>query len=990
MVFPDYIENPLIYRYGLEENRSYYIPFSASDTSSMHRNESSLVTSLNGTWKFGYYPCADECPDFTSKDFDVKSLNEIPIPSTWQSYGYDHADYIDERYPFPFDPPYVPINNPCGLYIKDICLDLSKDTKNYLVLEGIDSCWFLYVNNEFAAYSEVSHSMSEVDITKYLKNGKNRIAIVVFKWCSGSYFEDQDKIRHSGIFRDIYLLTRPSSHIRDFFIHTEYDRIFGTIEKPDEMPVSMELYSPNGQLIDSSIVNQDSFSFDIEDPVLWNAEKPLLYTLTFKSNYEIICQKIGIRKIEIKDGVFQINDTPVKIKGVNLHDSNPFCGYAVSEENMRHDLEMMKSSNINAIRTSHYPASPLLLDMCSEYGFYVIGEADLEDHGVITAYGKADFNYYDVLVNDPRFSGIILDRNQRNVCRDKNCTAVIIWSLGNEAGYGSGMIAAGQWVKSYDPSRPIQYECAREGLHDNYDQSMIDINSHMYQSIDAIEKYCTGSSYTRPFFHCEYSHSMGNGPGDLEDYIQLTYKYPKNMGGCIWEWCDHAIFDGYTENGQPRFNYGGDNGEIIHDGNFCMDGLVFPDRRPHTGLYEAKNVFRPFRISQNSEVSYTLHNYLDFTSFNEIAELVYIVERNGLETSRVSLHGINALPHSCSTFSIPADILYDTLDSTALTIRFESHSINTKFGIQAGDIYGFDQFILRKKIFKTTPTNKTARIISDDKKSLTVSGDDFSCTINKLNGCFSSIKYGKKELLHYPSTFQIWRAPIDNERLVKVAWYDVGYDRSLVRIYEFQATESDAAVRIECSGSISSVSIARILDLRFAWTVYGNGSISFECDANKNPELPMLPRFGIRFPLIHEFRKLSYLGYGPYESYIDKHQASYWGSFNSTVDEQYGHYLKPQESGSHIGCISAEMFSEDTRITITSDKEFYFQAIPFSAEELSKTKHDYELTESDTTYLSIDGAQNGIGSNSCGPALDKRYQFNNDCKLSFSICIQNQ
>ena len=590
MEFQKMHENPDVLHVGTCQNRSYFLPKAPEDG-----EESTRVCLLNGTWSFRYFDSfLDVFPEGSEGEicFDEEDMDEIEVPSCWQNAGYDRHQYTNVRYPFPYDPPYVPDENPCGLYLRRFYMNAEDLTqKNYLNFEGVDSCFYLWINEQFAGYSQVSHSTSEFDITDLLNEGENSVAVLVVKWCDGSYLEDQDKLRMSGIFRDVYLIRRPLAHIRDYFVKTTVSDDLSHADIRVEMDfiglpdVTAELYDAEGALLESTAGAEPNFA--LENPHLWNAEDPYQYTIVFRTADEVIEQKVGISKIEIRDSVLYFNNVKIKLRGVNRHDSDPVTGYTISREQAKRDLFLMKQHNINAVRTSHYPNAPWFLQLCSEYGFYVIAEADIEGHGAAAQTGGYGMDEYADNALNPIFDKAIMDRIQRSVIRDKNNACVLMWSYGNETGWGPSFEKAGAWVREYDPSRLTHYENTYYDArgHKN-DLSSLTTESRMYSAPEWIDEYMVDPKYTKPLVLCEYIHAMGNGPGDAEQYQQLIMKYDRFMGGFVWEWCDHAVYGGTTPDNRDIFRYGGDFGEYPHDGNFCMDGLVYPDAR---GACEPRN-----------------------------------------------------------------------------------------------------------------------------------------------------------------------------------------------------------------------------------------------------------------------------------------------------------------------------------------------------------------------------------------------------------------
>ena len=664
MRLPGYHKDPEALHIGCEENRAYFIPYGSAESAvNSHWSESERVIMLSGKWRFRYYNAPYEVPDNFWNE--IGGFDEIDVPGCWQTQGYDRNQYTNVRYPIPFDPPHVPEINPCGAYARTFSIAESAEKYSYyLNFEGVDSCFYLWVNNNMVGYSQVSHSTSEFDITRYIRAGENQIAALVLKWCDGTYLEDQDKLRFNGIFRDAYILRRPQGgHIRDIYVRQQINADLSgaeitaeiqwdgnpksvactlltpgkTISQPSGMSAGAITTGMAAQKIRvkaSEATEQTTFvNLSIENPVLWNAEQPALYTLLFDTADEVVPVYLGIRKIEIKDAVLYVNNVNIKLKGVNRHDSDPETGAAISERQLLRDLFLMKRHNINAIRTSHYPNAPWAVRLYDRIGFYIIDEADIESHGAMSIYGaRCGRDYESFVVEDydygafchnPLFANAMLDRVRRLVMRDKNSPSVIMWSLGNESGYGPNLENAAAWIKSYDNNRLVHYEGSiyQKVGHIN-DTSNIDVLSRMYAPVPVVDGYFKEKP-GKPFIQCEFAHAMGNGPGDLEDYYQQIYRYDGFAGGFVWEWCDHAIYLGRTADGRKKYGYGGDFGEFPHDGNFCMDGLVYPDRTPHKGLLELKNVARPVRAIGFDAANgiLKLRNCLDFTNIKDIINL---------------------------------------------------------------------------------------------------------------------------------------------------------------------------------------------------------------------------------------------------------------------------------------------------------------------------------------------------------------------------------
>ncbi len=995
---PKYHEDPQILHLGCEENRSYYIPCSTTEP---HLPK---VRMLNGDWDFCYYETPFEVEDFTLPGYTYQKYDRIPVPGCIQMYGYDHHQYTNINFPFPYDPPFVPNENPTCVYHTVLTMsDAELLEDQFLNFEGVDSCFYLYVNQTLVGYSQVSHSTSEFKITSSLKEGQNDLTVVVLKWCDGSYLEDQDKFRMTGIFRDVYLLSRPKEHIRDFFVKTALspDRNTATITVDlmyanETFDVSYVLTDSEGHEITKGHSDQSKIRFTVEQPSLWNAESPYLYTLTLFTKDEQIQQKVGIRVIEIINDIIHINGTRITFKGVNRHDSDPLTGFTISKEQAIKDLRLMKEGNINAIRTSHYPNAPWFTQLCNEYGFYVVGESDLECHGANNFYGGDWKKTYGDLVQKEYFANAILDRNQRNVIRDKNNPSIVIWSMGNEAGYSKALEDTGRFIKQYDPSRLLHYEGSihNTGGHVN-DTSMLDIYSTMYASTADIEKYL--ASNPKPYMLCEFIHSMGNGPGDIEDYFDCIYKNDRLVGGFVWEWCDHAIDRGITINGKKVYHYGGDSGEFPHDNNFCVDGMVSPDRIPHPAYEEYKNVIRPVRAvlkdAENGVIELT--NMLDFTNLRDYLTLQVVFYLDGIKKDTVDLGTVDLEPHSSKNITVLGldELCKEAMEGDSLTVQLCYIQASDKALTKAGHKLGFDQLFV--KSHKKKPVNAIMAPIQkmsfeENQTYIIVSGSDFEYTYNKQKGTFTSLSYKQMSWITAPIEYNIWRAPIDNDSHAKEEWFKAGYDRSMVRVYDTNVVSANNHISITSKLAITAIQIQHIIDLTTTWTIGSDGSITVSLDGKRNTLLPFLPRFGFRFFLPDAFQTIGFLGYGPGESYIDKHRSSYYARHNETVASMYVDYIRPQEYGSHYGCDEVCCSTDSGYgFNVTADKSFSFSASQYTQETLTNTKHNYELVPEKDTVLCIDYKMSGVGSNSCGPVLADKYRLmEEDINIAFTIQFQ--
>ena len=995
MIVPRYYENLSVLHENTMPARAYYIPASRRmDNLVEHREESDRMQLLNGTWKFQYFNSIYDIQDsFFEKNYDTENFDEIQVPSVWQMAGYDTHQYTNIRYPFPFDPPYVPQDIPCGAYVHTF--EYSRDEKapkSFLNFEGVDSCFYVWINGSYIGYSQVSHMTSEFDVTDVLQDGTNTVAVLVMKWCDGSYLEDQDKFRMSGIFRDVYILKRPKQAISDYHIKTRIENMLAKVE------IEMKFYSPlnvkisiedrNGAVVAiGSITEEGTAVLEIASPELWNTENPYLYKLILETENEVIVDHIALRKIEIKDQVIYLNGQKIKFRGVNRHDSDPVTGFTINPEQITTDLTLMKQHNFNAIRSSHYPNAPFFYEMCDKYGFMVIDEADIEAHGPFMIYRKEDTDYNrfkrwnEKIADDPVWEEAIVDRVKLMVERDKNRFCIVMWSMGNESAYGCNFEKALEWTKNFDPDRITQYESARYRNYDEtYDYSNLDVYSRMYPALSEIQEYLDKDG-SKPFLLVEYCHSMGNGPGDFEDYFQMIQDNDKMCGGFVWEWCDHAIAHGTAENGKTIYAYGGDHGEEIHDGNFCMDGLVYPDRTVHTGLLEYKNVYRPARvISYNKESGeLVLHNYMDFDDLKDYVKISYELTQDGLVISKGKLPEVSAAPHSEGKINLKIHVP----ESGKCYLKFIYHLKKELPLLDEDHILGFDEIEVSKdgakcklaeKWLQKTAVDSELQVNEDDTQ-IHIKGREFAYTIDKRTALFTEMKFAGREYLNHPMELNIWRAPTDNDMYIKSEWKKAHYDKAYTRAYTTEVVQGKHGVKITSHASVVAETVQKILDVTITWKIEAAGKIDADIAVTKDDEFPDLPRFGVRMFLDKKLSAARYFGMGPQESYCDKHQAASHGLYQANVDDLHEDYIRPQENGSHYDCEYVELNNSRYGIVVSAENAFSFNASYYTQEELEKKTHNYELTESDSVVFCVDYALNGIGSNSCGPVVLEQYRF---------------
>ncbi|MCR2049658.1 DUF4981 domain-containing protein [Acetatifactor muris] len=1030
MIVPKHFEDLNVLHENTMPDRAYYIPSDKKQTDlTEHREKSARFTLLNGDWDFRYYDSVYDVREefYREENTSGPDWKKIPVPSVWQNHGYDRHQYTNINYPFPLDPPYVPYENPCGTYRRHFTWHNNADApKVFLNFEGVDSCFYVWINGQYIGYSQVSHATSEFDVTSVLREGDNLLAVLVLKWCDGSYLEDQDKFRMSGIFRDVYLLSRPENCIFDYFVRTRLnrDRTEADVEIAfsylnHEIPVHVSIEDMDGNRV-SEGNGSGCVVLPLKQIHLWSAETPYLYTLVMETEREVITEQLGLREVCIKEGILYFNGEKVKFHGVNRHDSDPVTGFTISTAQMHRDLQLMKEHNVNAIRTSHYPNAPQFYQLCDQYGFYVLDEADNESHGTGSAYNQKDRTSNVWIADNPDFIQATVDRTKKCVIRDKNRPCIFGWSMGNECAYGCTFEEALKWTKSYDDTRITHYENAYnvpEGRVTDY--SCVDIYSGMYHDIKRIHGYFAQTDVQdsnhrydvasrRPLFLCEYSHAMGNGPGNLEDYFQVMQQYDGFCGGMVWEWCDHAIDKGFSIEGKKIYYYGGDHEEYPHDGNFCMDGLVYPDRRPHTGLKEFKNVHRPARAVSfdAARKAVRIHNYLDFTNLKDYCKLNWEVNCDGEIIASGVIEDENLLniaPHTEGEISLNLPAPKDGKCYLKLMwILRETRGILPK-----GWNLGFDEIELsasdsqNAKAVEILSQPFTSEGISGNLKAeeddhyLTIISDHFRYTYDKFKGVFAEMTKDNKKILEHSMQYNIWRAPTDNDMNIRNTWKETDYDRPVTRCYhtEYALHTEKGKQFVEINSDLSLLAIyrQRIMDIHAVWRVWEDGSLDVSLKVMKNPVFPRLPRFGIRLMLPKDMGQVEYYGLGPVESYVDKCRASWHGKFEETVDSLFEDYIRPQENGSHWDVSYVEVTGKGDKLSVASEKPFSFNASRYTQEELTEKAHNYEIVPCGYTVLCIDYRQDGIGSNSCGPEPEEQYRFlENEFTFSFGIRIGNQ
>lgn len=987
-----YFEDLNTLHLNCEKNRAYYIPFgTAKDIFNSTREESDRFGLLSGKWSFEYFESIEKVPESViNPDIPLDAAKMIDVPSVWQKLGYDQVMYTNIEYPFPVDPPYIPKENPCGVYTRNFSTPYEwEGMQKYIVFEGVDSCFYLYINGQFVGYSQVSHMTSEFNITPYIKEGANRITVIVMKWCEGSYLEDQDKFRWSGIFRDVYLLGRPKGHLRDYTVVTDLAddlrsaELKVTLDVINPEDAVLTLIDPDGKDVGTARPNASGVvTIKVDKPILWSAETPELYSLLIDCAGEYIGEKVGFRKGVIENGVYKFNGKIIKIKGVNRHDSDPYTGTVCDMEHMLRDLTIMKRHNINAIRTSHYPNDPRFLQLCDKYGFYVLDEADIETHGMNCC-------RWEYMAEEPAWREAILDRVQMMVERDKNRPSVFMWSMGNESGYGKNFEDAIQWCHDNDPTRYAHYEGVNDyRVYDDIDTMQVtksDVYSRMYPHASHCDAYCSDekASAIRPMVLCEYCHAMGNGPGDLKDYWDVIYKHDNHMGGFVWEWCDHAHYAGKSESGKPMFYYGGDSGEQPHSGNFCVDGLVFPDRTPSDGLKELKFVIQPARVEvvDLEKGDFTITNLYDFIYLSRL-ECVWEVTCNGEKVQSGSLGALAIPAHG----SRQVHIDYDLPQSGRCYINFNFVQLGLGELTKEGELMAFAQFELPVNPAPVRVKMPTRPIeVEENGNRVYISGEGFAHTFDKNTAAFRQLGFDGKKLLTSPMSFNIWRATMDNERYDKNNWVREGTNRSQPYVYSTKVDVVGGSCVIEQKMAMVAHHVSPVVKADVKWTINGAGDVTLHCHVVRDEKKHFLPRFGIRMMLDRAYNKVDYFGYGPNDSYPDKHNSNHRGRFVTTVDKLFTDYIMPQDNGNRHNTEFAAITAAGKGGLMVCGGRFDFSALEYTQEDIEAAAHNYELEPCGETVLCVDGAVSGVGSHSCGPDLLEQYRVPQEFSFEFTL-----
>ncbi len=968
-------ENPCILQENREKERAYFVPFHSWKTASTRKKENSrFYKLLNGEWHFAYYGRCMDVPDEIYGENGASLFSEtIKVPCSWQFAGFDLPQYLNISYPFPVDPPYVPIDNPAGVYATEFEItDEWIKRRTFIVFEGVSSCLELYINGVRVGWSQGSRMPSEFDVTSYVHEGKNRLVAKVLKWCDGSYLESQDAFRLSGIFRDVYLLSRSEERVIDIFVHTDCDEEYRNWTLSADLkylgegnPICTLLETENKE-VETKIAADGKVCFSVDSPKRWTAETPNLYRLIVQYGGEYIPISVGFRKLEISEkGEFLVNGVSVKLKGVNRHDMHPFYGQYVPEEHMICDLTLMKRHNINTVRAAHYPNTSEFLELCNQYGFYVIQEADLEMHGFATRKAEGKYGTYDPdwLTDKEEWKAAFLDRAARMVERDKNHPCIVMWSLGNEAGYGANHDAMAQWIRERDPSRTVQYERTRQLAEVS---AVFGVISHMYDGVEEIKKHLA-SDEKRPFFLCEYSHAKGVSPGDVADYWELIYEHPRFIGGCIWEWCDHAVL---CENESGRYHgYGGDFGENIHDGNYCLDGLVSVERVPYSGAGEVKAVYRNVKAVLAEENTVVITNLHDFISLEDIA-LVWELEKDGEILASGTENTLCCPPHQSVKCKLAYELPSECRWGCHLNLSFVLKE-NTPWAPKGYEI-AFEQ--IERPVRRVRETAFCGAVLEflSSVEHFTVKGIDFEYRFNRYYGGWESLEKDGVSLLKKRTSFGIWRPFGGTDGLIKSKWVmtedsswnkSENYDKVTARVYSSEIEREGETILISVKQSLSPLSKMPLAYMDVNYRIHPNGEIAVSTVNHIRKDAAFLPRFGFELELDGTMEHLQYYANGPEENYPDICHHARKGLFETKIDEDYTEKAFPQEQGNHTGAEFLKICNEQGGILFTADGDspFHFRATHHSIDEINAARHYCELKKKDISYLRIDYKVSGVG-----------------------------
>jgi beta-galactosidase len=927
--------------------------------------------------------------------------------------GYDVPMYCNVQYPFPIDDlPRVPEDdNPTGSYRRTFTVPEEWNGRQILLLfEGVDSAFHLWVNGEMVGYSQDSRLPAEFNVTPYVRPGENTLAVRVYRWSDGSYLEDQDYWRLSGIYRDVCLWAAPPVHVRDFWVRTDLDdayrdatlkvrarvRNYGA-EDVDDHTLGVALFDEANQRISGSAMEVaveagGEVTLDLEQAVVnprkWSAEQPNLYTLllTLKDTtgnvIEVERCNVGFRQVEIKDGQVHVNGVPLRFRGVNRHEHDPDTGHTISVESMIRDIRLMKQFNINAVRTCHYPDDPRWYDLCDRYGIYLIDEANIESHGV-----------WDLLTKDPAWKSAFMERGTRMVERDKNHPSVILWSLGNESGYGPNHQALADWIHEHDPTRPVFYDSATMGrIYEGPETAPeIDIVSTMYPRLDRLVEMARAPGETRPFILAEYAHAMGNSPGNLKEYWDIFETYPRLQGGFVWDWVDQG-FRRVTDQGEEWYAYGGDFGDEPNDGSFCINGLVFPDRAIHPSLWEHKKVVQPVKVEPNDLLTGQLE-IVNRYSFSDLSglDVAWKLSADGRVLQAGRLPRLHTPAGGREAVTVP--FVKPELEPGVeywLTLSF-TLAEDTPWA-EKGHEVAWEQFKIAFDVPQVSPlptSEMPALKLTESDAQAVVEGAEFRLAFDKSEGTIASFRYQGHELVERGPRLNFWRAPTENDlntwgdERAAIRWREAGLDQLQERVTAVQIKQVAPQVVQVAVRSVSEVREGAVLpeplarfECDYVYTVYGSGDVVIDTHVVPGAEVPFLPRIGLQIRLPGGYEQFTWYGRGPHETYVDRKEGAQVGVYSGTVDEQYVPYVVPQENGNKTGVRWVALTNEDgVGLLASGERWLEVSAHHYTTEDLTEATHTYELKRREEITLNLDYAQSGLGSASCGPGRLEKYQL---------------
>ncbi|MGM0126359.1 evolved beta-galactosidase subunit alpha [Enterococcus sp. AZ194] len=975
-------ENPKVQSINRYMNRSHFFYYASMKNALSYEEEHSLnYLSLNGEWSLSY------CDKRTSNDFLNEEMKAQPIlvPGHLELQGYGSPIYTNFNYPFPTDPPFVPDENPSAIYRKLFDFTPTNNQDHFLKFEGVDSYFEVWLNHKYLGMSKGSRLPSEFKITDELKSGTNELYVKVMKWSDGSYMEDQDMWWLSGLFRDVYIHSQPSQRLDDIFVTAIPKGEKGVIEITHTL--TSEVIDAKVALYDGQkkLLSEDKVTFTkgaahtqiVENIRPWTAETPNLYWLVISlDNQYFLPIRIGFRELTLTK-TLNINGYPLLFKGVNRHEFHPDTGRALTKETMLQDVLLMKQHNINAVRTSHYPAHPYFYDLCDEYGLYVIDECDVETHGL----GSAGIE--NQLANDPDWQGAYVDRGNRMVHRDKNHPSIVLWSLGNESGFGKNFCKMGESIRAIDSTRFIHYEG---------DQALeiADIYSTMYTSIDELKKRAE-TNPSVPHILCEFAHAMGNGPGSLKEYWETVETYPSIQGGFVWEWIDHGLRQ-MNEDGQEYFAYGGDFGEVVHDGEFIIDGLLTPDRRPSPGLLEYKKIIEPFKLSHTKNVIFIQ----DVNTFELPEPLVLqwevVSEKGQLITGEVPKNNWMSLKTAYYSVDLSSE-LKNLPQEESLILNFSvSLAEQAKWGVQ-GHVLAYGQDVLQKKTSSLAKTPSSSLLVKEvgEKTSVEVGNKVFE--FNTYTGFLEQINVDQEELLETPVSMDFWRAPINNDMNIVHDWRKSRIHQltSKLKTYEIQTFKD--YVKIDIHSRIAPPVLRWGINMHYTYMISNTGSLTIRVVGVPEYDYPeTLPRIGLTFRWKESPKTISWLGRGPGESYNDSKEHTLFGWYSHSLEEMNFDYTVPQESGSRSDTENCQLLSEHMKIHITGESPFIFSILPYEVDDIENCKHAADLLRYKKEYaiFHYDWRQHGLGSASCGPNPLEKYKLKTEpFEFSMELFIES-